>query len=180
MARPPLRTSGAAWAMVAVTMPVAVRVLPVTAAMPKSASLMRPKASTRALSGLMSRCRRSASWAVCTAAQSWMTSATAAAGSSGPEVRSCVAQGATFDELLDQVGQARVGRARLVDDDDVGVPGEPAHGQRLPLEAGPVGLAEAGVGEDLDGDLPPELGLVGPVDDRVPAPADLLQVRVAR
>jgi hypothetical protein len=90
----------------------------------------------------------------------------------GPRPAHPVPQRALGEVGHHDVGAPVVGHAAGVGSDDVRVVRQPAHGRDLPSPPiGVGGVLDAG-GQDLDGDVPPELPLVAPVHDAVAATAD--------
>ena len=150
---------------------------PVALATPKSITLgtgWPSYSATRTLDGLRSRWMIPFWWACCTA---WQTGTNSSSRSRGVRLVLVAVAGDrdALDQLHDEVGPARVGRAGVEDLGDVGVVHQ---GQGLPLglEAGEdLAAVHAGL-DDLQGDHAlHRLGLLGHVDGAHAAFADLLQ-----
>jgi hypothetical protein len=124
----------------------------------------RPSAPTIAFSGLKSRWMSPAAWAAASPRP-----AARKGPSTARQERGCariqVAEGPAGDEFHGDVELAVVG-VDVVDADDVGV-GELGERLRLALQplAGVLGAVGGELGEQLEGDLAIELGIVGGVHD---------------
>ena len=132
-------------------------------ASPKSATTGLPAASSRMLAGLMSRWTRPRVWAWCSASATVATSS-ADSPKGHPALTQPLRQVAALDVLGDDVAEAVVGAADVVDRDDVGVV---ELGEDLGL--GQVGLDVLGAGDPLgvghlDRHRPVEVVVLGQVD----------------
>ena len=122
----------------------------------------------------MSRWRMPAWWAAPRASHIWTVTRRTSSHGAGPWSASLAWSEPDGQVLHGQEGQALLGLAGVVHGDHVGVPRQRADGLALGLEPA-LGVLVGGVdvGQHLEGDRAPQLGLVGPVHDREAAATQL-------
>ena len=144
--------------------------------MPKSPSAGSPNSEMNRFCGLMSRCSRPRSCAVCRAPAIFTPTSSTSGDGQLPLLLLALAERAAAVQLHHDARLLRRREGGVEHRDDVRVLRHQAHRPALPLEAAPLALVGQPERQHLQGDAPVEVPLPGAEDVAEPAPADRLEL----